>query len=156
MFPGDPDIDLGVKRDHGQCMEGGKQIVVLCVSRFPRDLRSFSSSFCCGRSKQQGCVLRKNDGTKRSLDFLHICGASCSSCCRCNCKEQQSGVSHCGFFQAFWHFSTIFSSLLFQNSLGQQLQRSFPHKQELCALVNNRGPGKSDNNAVAVCDGQSV
>ena len=71
--------------------------------------------------------------------------------------------------------------MLFQNSLGQQLQRSFPPEQQLCALVNNRGGGESqtitqwlsvwrgqwmqwclvswtpNNNAeVAVCDGQSV
>ena len=146
MFPSDPNIDLGGERDHGQCMEGGKQTVVLCVSRFPRDLRS-SSSCCCGRSKQQGCVWWKNDRTKRSLDFLHICGASCISSAHltatANCKEQQRQESQCGVsFQALWHLRTIFSSLLFQNSLGQQLQRSFPHKQQLCALVDNRGAGK--------------
>ena len=40
-----------------------------CAVRKSVSLRS------CGRSKHQGCVLCKNDRTKWSRDFLHICGA---------------------------------------------------------------------------------
>ena len=72
-------------------------------------------------------------------------------------------------------FSSEFELVVVSKESGQRLQRSFPHKQQLCALVNNvaQQQGKSDNNAAAVvrlkramyscpvsprtvCDGKSV
>ena len=126
---------------HGE--EGRKPIVVLCVSRFPRALRSW------GRSKQQGCILCKKWQDEAWI-FAHLwCFGNqlSSSYCNCSCKEhlgqQQHQESQYGVsFRTFQYFSTIFSSLSFENSLRQQLQRKFSDKQQLCALVNNRGSGK--------------
>ena len=144
------------KGDHGQCMEGGKQIVVLCVSQFPKALRS------CGRSKQQGCVLCKNDGTKRSRDFLHICGASWISSAHltgsATVNSTLSLVSNTVKrvnMEFLFRLSSIPAQFLvccwFKTVWGSSFKEVFLLNSSFARWSTTEDGGKSDNNAVAVC-----
>ena len=157
MFPSDPDIDLGGNVIMGNAWMGGKQTVVLCVSRFPRDLRS---CFCCGRSKQQGCVWWKNDRTKPGFFCTFVVLRASVQLILLQLQTAKSNNVkrvNVGFLFKLYGISAQFLvHCCFKTVWDSSFKEVFLTNSSFVRWSTTEGPGKSDNNAVAVCDGQSV
>ena len=101
----------------------GESKLLFCVRCFSRVLRSCGRHWRC---QQEGCVSLKNKRTKRSLEgffpFVVL-------------RESVDLILlQLGFAQ---QQMSVWANLLLMQSISAA-SKKFPHKQQLCALVNNR------------------